>query len=187
MRVTVEPIDDAVAKLAADGGHPVNGAIRTQSRRGVWLRPQRTREGFGGWGFEGIERRELYVIGVRTYQVRSAGPVGLIVGLADGESLCTGASGCEQADNRAGRDDLEVRPWRSRTDTIGPNALTRYRPFLIWERKWARPRMAQSNLHSVVFLHIRTVQVKSRLLNFRTDRSSCRKRANLCRLPAESD
>ena len=62
MRVRVEPIDDAVAILAADSGHPVNGAVRTHSRRGIWLRPQRAREGGSGWGFKLIERRELYLL-----------------------------------------------------------------------------------------------------------------------------
>src|SRR5271163_2431250 len=32
MRVPVEAVDDAVAILAADSGHPINGVIRTQRR-----------------------------------------------------------------------------------------------------------------------------------------------------------
>ena len=39
MRVPVEPVYDAVDILAADTGHPVNGAVRTQHRQDVWLRP----------------------------------------------------------------------------------------------------------------------------------------------------
>src|SRR5580658_4167004 len=52
MRLPVEPVYHAVAILAADTGHPVNGAVLTQHRQGVWLRPESAGEGCSGWGFE---------------------------------------------------------------------------------------------------------------------------------------
>src|SRR5271156_4441024 len=62
MRVPVEPVYHAVAILATDTGHPVNGAVRTQGRQGVWLRTKGAGEGCRGWGFKLIERRECWVI-----------------------------------------------------------------------------------------------------------------------------
>ena len=70
MRVRVEPIDDAVAILATVGSHPVNGAVRAQSRRGVRLGPQSAREGTCGWSFELVERRELCVLCKRAGRTR---------------------------------------------------------------------------------------------------------------------